>query len=60
MYLHIIYKNGEKGGIDLTGKESFVISDNFDSDISALDVINEKKDNFGKALVQLLSQLRPR
>ena len=35
-------------------------SDNFDSDISALDVINEKKDNFGKALVQLLSQLRPR
>lgn len=33
MYLHIIYKNGEKGGIDLTGKESFVISDDFDSDV---------------------------
>lgn len=33
MYLHIIYKNGEKGGIDLTGKDSFVISDDFDSDV---------------------------
>lgn len=33
MYLHIIYKNGEKGGIDLTGKYSFVISDDFDSDV---------------------------